>query len=420
MTLKINKMLRKIFLATLLVLAVFSCKKAAVVDEPGEYVVTGEYSDLTPYSVSLSGYAYPTRIMRNLQIGIIISENAEPTEDNGNVYSTYNDAQDRFIVPISHLKEETTYYYRAFLFHKETNGQKKYYGEIKSFMTPANTITVTTKDPIVGVTQVDIYGSLFIEYERPNISTLPRFVFGKTREEVESGSGDVLDCLWCSDHDFNTRKYFEGGDRYYFRAIVNVEGVDYYGEIKSFTPASFVPSAGPAVDMGLSVKWGSCNVGANYPEEAGDYFAWGETSPKESYSSDNYSCPSLTSGDLPLSDDAASVNLGSGWRMPTYDEIQELSENSLHEWGEYRSVRGYMFISIRNGNAVFFPAAGYMDGSLKVSSNSQGRYWNSKTVLPVEENGVGYLQFSYPGSCSYFAYFADPFLGYSVRGVYEL
>ena len=133
-----------------------------------------------------------------------------------------------------------------------------------------------------------------------------------------------------------------------------------------------------AVDLGLSVKWASCNVGANSPEEYGDYFAWGEISPKSSYTEDN----SLTY-DVPMSDisgnpqyDAARANWGGGWRMPTKSEIDELVENCTWEWTKLNGVNGYK-VTGPNGNSIFLPAAGYRYGMSSYNVGSYGFFWSS-------------------------------------------
>ena len=148
------------------------------------------------------------------------------------------------------------------------------------------------------------------------------------------------------------------------------------------------------VDLGLSVKWATCNVGANKPEEYGDYFAWGETEPKEYYNWSTYkwrngSNTPLTkyniSSDygtvdnkttLDLSDDAARANWGGSWRMPTSAEQDELRNNCTWTWTTQNGVNGYKVTSKSNGNSIFLPAAGYRDGS-SLSAGSNGYYWSS-------------------------------------------
>jgi hypothetical protein len=111
------------------------------------------------------------------------------------------------------------------------------------------------------------------------------------------------------------------------------------------------------VDLGLSVKWATCNVGATKPEAFGDYFAWGETSPKNSYTESNYTYSNNPST-LPLNKDAASVNMGGKWRMPTKEECKELIEKCSFEWITQNGVYGSKVIG-PNGNFIFLPAAGY-------------------------------------------------------------
>ena len=91
------------------------------------------------------------------------------------------------------------------------------------------------------------------------------------------------------------------------------------------------------VDLGLSVKWATCNVGADSPEDYGDYFAWGETKPKLSYTEENYT---YTDSPETLSSirDAASVNMGGSWRMPT---LKELIDKCTWTWTTLNGVEGY-------------------------------------------------------------------------------
>lgn len=129
-------------------------------------------------------------------------------------------------------------------------------------------------------------------------------------------------------------------------------------------------SAGAVVDLGLSVYWCSCNVGAEAPEEYGDYYAWGETKPKSSYTRGNYSYyNSSTDTYTNIGDnisgteyDAATVNLGSDWRMPTKDEFQELLDKCTWEWTQIKGINGYK-VTGTNGNSIFIPAAGENNGS---------------------------------------------------------
>ena len=132
-----------------------------------------------------------------------------------------------------------------------------------------------------------------------------------------------------------------------------------------------------AVDLGLSVKWASCNVGANSPEEFGDYFAWGEVHPKTDYGdfsvTNGVSMPDISG--IPQYD-AATANWGGAWRMPTKAEQQELLSNCTWEWTTLNGVNGSK-VTGSNGNSIFLPAAGYRYGTSSSYVGSRGYYWSS-------------------------------------------
>lgn len=158
--------------------------------------------------------------------------------------------------------------------------------------------------------------------------------------------------------------HFKNGQTIVFPSN-NVEFVDFSEKAPDPTV-----SAGAVVDLGLSVYWCSCNVGAESPEEYGDYFAWGETKPKSSYSKNNYAYYNITTDEYTdIGDnisgteyDAASANLGSDWRMPTKTELQELKDNCTWEWTQINSINGYK-VTGNNGNSIFIPAAGFYHSS---------------------------------------------------------
>ena len=149
------------------------------------------------------------------------------------------------------------------------------------------------------------------------------------------------------------------------------------------------------IDLGLSVKWATCNVGATKPEEYGDYFAWGETETKESYNWSTYKwcngssntqtkyCTSSSYGTvdnktgLEAADDAATANWGSAWRMPTKEEQDELRTKCTWTWTTENGVNGYKVTSKSNGNSIFLPAAGYRSGIRLYGAGSSGSYWSS-------------------------------------------
>ena len=185
------------------------------------------------------------------------------------------------------------------------------------------------------------------------------------------------------------------GETYYAAPFAYWNDYVWYGEMEEFTteegtcePDGYIAGHG-YVDLGLpsGVKWATCNVGASSPEDYGDYFAWGETSPKAEYTWEN----SVTFGDQ-MSDisgnaqyDAATANWGGSWRMPTNDEMQELVDHCEWEWTEVNGVNGSRVIG-PNGSCIFLPAAGYRGGSSLNSGGGFGYYWSS---TPLDDGGDG-------------------------------
>ena len=174
------------------------------------------------------------------------------------------------------------------------------------------------------------------------------------------------------------------------------------------------------VDLGLSVKWATCNVGASKPEEYGDYFAWGEPQSKECYNLSTYRycngsglslnkyCTHNSYGSvdnkttLDLSDDAAHANWGGSWRMPTKAECDELDEQCTWTWTTQNGVNGYKVTSMKNGKSIFLPAAGYRDGSSLYGDGNAGCYLSSSLYTSYPIN-MSYLYFSskvYPSTGS--------------------
>ena len=166
------------------------------------------------------------------------------------------------------------------------------------------------------------------------------------------------------------------------------------------------------VDLGLpsGTLWATCNVGASKPEEYGDYFAWGETVPKDYYDWSTYfdtddggstfkkynKNGGLT--ELQPEDDAATANWGSPWRMPSPDPIKELSDSryTATEWTQVNGVNGLKVMSKSNGNSIFLPAAGSRwDGKLRYAG-SDGYYWSS-SLDPHYGGNAYYLYFSSDG-----------------------
>ncbi|MBQ3780610.1 MAG: hypothetical protein II801_02355 [Bacteroidaceae bacterium] len=162
------------------------------------------------------------------------------------------------------------------------------------------------------------------------------------------------------------------------------------------------------VDLGLpdGTLWATMNVGANSPEEYGDYFAWGETAPKEKYAWSTYkwcngSGDKLTKYNTrsdygivdnltePLpEDDAAYVNWGANWRTPSFDQIKVLINGCNWEWSTLGGVYGQKGTSKTNGKTIFFPAAGYI-WSMALNRAGEMGYYRSGTYCPSPSGAYG-------------------------------
>ena len=188
-----------------------------------------------------------------------------------------------------------------------------------------------------------------------------------------------------------------------------------------------------AVDLGLSVKWATCNVGATKPEEYGGYYAWGETEEKDFYDwstykwcnggydtmtkyciySDNGTVDNKTV--LDPEDDVVHVKWGGSWRMPTRAEQDELCANCTWTWTTQNGVNGYKVTSKTNGNSIFLPAAGLCDGTTLRYSGSNCYYWLS-SLFDGSSRLAYYLDFS---SGDYDWYGSYRYYGFTVRPVSE-
>ena len=213
----------------------------------------------------------------------------------------------------------------------------------------------------------------------------------------------------------STMSGLEPGTKYYVRAYATTSSGTLYGEQKEFTtkgnnggdddddddngggnggdddePTTGTINGHEWVDLGLpsGLKWATCNVGANSPEDYGDYFAWGETNTKAEYTEENSLTYGLTmsqlqsqgyideSGNLTPSHDAATANWGGSWRMPTETELEELDNRCTSTWTTQNGVKGYK-VTGPNGNSIFLPAAGCRYGSSLDYAGKGGFYWSS-------------------------------------------
>jgi hypothetical protein len=215
----------------------------------------------------------------------------------------------------------------------------------------------------------------------------------------------------------------DAGTTYYYRAYVKINGAVYYGDVCNVTTLGTKPNyitinGHKFVDLGLpsGLLWATCNIGAVVAADAGNYYAWGETTIKDTYdrstykyydtSSSNFTKYNSTDGKTILEneDDVAYVNWGTSCRMPTQKDFKELIDNCIWNWRSVTtssggSVYGYKVFSV-NGNSIFLPASGFRYESRLSNHGSGGYYWSSTL---------------YSGSTSfpYYLYFYSGYFGSS-------
>lgn len=336
-------------------------------------VTTADVTDITQNTAVSGGNVTDDGGATVTARGVCWSKDPNPTIDNS--FISNGNGTGSFTIEISGLTSATTYYVRAYA----TNSEGTSYGEQKTFTTlqyiqlPTVTTTIVTNVTSTTATSggnVTDDGGATVTARGVCWSTSPDPTIDDNKTSDGNGTGAFTSQLTNLTH----------STTYYIRAYAtNSEGTS-YGEQKYFSTLSDGMINGHQyVDLGLSsgLKWATCNVGADSPEDYGNYYAWGETETKAEYTEDN----SVTYGQQ-LNDisgnaqyDAAAANWGGSWRMPTRDEITELMYNCSWTPETQNGVDGFK-VTGNNGNYIFIPASGYRDGS---SSYIYGEcyYWSS-------------------------------------------
>lgn len=169
------------------------------------------------------------------------------------------------------------------------------------------------------------------------------------------------------------------------------------------------------VDLGLSVKWATSNVGADNPWDYGDYFAWGETEQKKEYTAET----SLTY-DVEMPDisgnpeyDIARLKWGGTWRMPDGEEMNELMDECTWEWTAEHGINGAK-VTGPNGNSIFLPAAGFRNFTSLYFLGERGSYWSS---APAEDGPEYARSLDFDDNAVLYWFTSERFYGSTVRPV---
>lgn len=199
-----------------------------------------------------------------------------------------------------------------------------------------------------------------------NISVMPKFV-------LESGN-------------FQSKVECQDGQEYLYCAyICYKDGLYTFGKVKRFTATDLIEVK--CVDVGASVLWMSCNLGAENPWETGDYFSWGKLGPGASYTEEGYTSPEKANIYGDSNYDAAMIYEGENYHVPTTEQWKELMEICTMKWSTMEGVGGYLFTSKINKKTLFFPAAGNMYGTNTnaYSLGHGGCYWTSEATSETDE-----------------------------------
>ena len=339
-------------------------------------VTTDAASDITNKSASLNGTLEGST--SSVACGFIYGKTTTLSSTSGTKVSTSSSGA--YSILVSGLEDNTTYYYRAYAL---INGQY-IYGTVRSFTTKRE-ITITTNE----ASDITSHGAVLSGTINNAEQSMDCGIIYGTSNNLSSTSGTKLSTTSQGTFSFNLAD-LTPNTTYYYCAYAIVEGEYKYGEILSFNTEQEdkTSTVGEAIDLGLSVKWASWNVGASSPEEYGDYFAWGETVTKSIYYDGNsviygFSISELESrgiissdGNLTAEYDAATANWSGSWRMPTKAEQVELLANCTWEWTTQNGVNGYKVTGV-NGNFIFLPAAGYRPGTSLYDADSYGIYWSA-------------------------------------------
>ena len=410
-----NKHILIMLLATALLFGSTACHKDAQIEPKTPEVTEPDVS----FTATTANFGWTVGFPGKLSSVVKVSRHADMSDATSYGDATPTSNMD-FHVEITGLSPETQYYYCFEIWNPNLNHRS----EVKSFTTqPKQKPTVIT----ASVSQFDFanataVGGGEVTSDGEDAVTERGIYFGTSPNPATTGTKLVASSAGTGSFTCTMTGLVEGTTYYVLQGTS-------YGSEKSFSFFCYV-------DLGLpsGTLWATCNVGAGSPEEYGDYFAWGETQPKDTYNWSTYQycmgsentltkyCTKSSCGyngftdnltTLLLEDDAATANWGYEWRMPTQAEWQELYQNTTHTWTTQNGVNGRLFTAT-NGNSLFLPAAGYRRNSSLGDAGSYGHYWSSSLTTGYPGSSW-FLDFS-SGNC-YMDRDYDRYCGLSVRPV---
>ena len=380
-------------------------------DTTSEIAVTGLVDKFGCTYADISGYANLNLLPAgsgNPVIGVEVVEAKAETNENAVQSTASSLIGNIFTASFSDLSPATEYKYRSFV----TYGGVTYYANKYNTFTTKEVVDVTSTGGASDIKRASAVLSASVQTEGVDVrdNVYVGLAWSANKDAISADGNFVsrkTSVLSVEDGVFSaTLSGLSGSTTYYYASFTLVGDVYVFSSVKSFTTED-VPEG--AVDLGLSVLWASCNVGATTPKEYGDYFAWGETTTKSSYSSSNsvpygLSISELESrgiidadGNLAAEYDAATANWGNDWRMPTKAEQDELRTECDWEWTKMNGVNGYK-VTGPNGNSIFLPAAGYRIDTSLYDAGSYGRYWSA---TPYSSSNYAFDLYFYSDGCGW-------------------
>ena len=427
-----KRILPFIVLAAVAISSVLSCKREPTVKMSA---VTCEATHISCCNARLSGKAIiPSTTSTNLSFGVLYSTSSGIQLGLATQLEAKDcDAEYNYTIDTEVLEPETTYYYRSYIIQND----EVEYGQIKSF----KTLSLSSMIQTLAASDVNLKDATLNAMLDLTDCKYESIEYG-FELTPEGGQAKILTANNLADKAFSYRdETLVTNTGYSYVAYVKLDDILYKAEPKNFT--TLAPSEPSLVDLGLSVKWASCNLGASKPTEYGGYYQWAGTEDVSDTSIylDWSNCPCHTGSSyssgwkkyntnpsygtvdnktvLESIDDAAAVALGGKWRMPTDEEWSELCniENCSWTWTSIDGVNGYKVQSKKpdyTNNWIFLPAAGYRNYGNLDDVGSCGGYWSSS--LAVSPSYAYYMDFK---SGNFERYGFGRYLGRSVRPVSE-
>lgn len=365
-----------------------------------DIAVTGKVGKYGCTYADIIGYANLNQLPAgsgNPKIGVEIRL-ADSDEDYSDKEMTESLTGNEFMVEFDDLHPNSEYEYRSFVEY----GGLTHYGEYRTFTTKqAYNVTSTgaASDVMYHSATITSRVKLSSIDERDNIRVGVAYSTRKTALHKD-GSFDtkVVDIDDESNKEYVVNLSSLSVNTTYYYASFTLIGEEYaFSDVHSFKTEESLTvgtlNGYDWVDLGLSVKWATCNVGAFSPEDYGGYYAWGETEEKSDYDwptyrwgngSENTMIKYCIDRDYGLvdnktvlvqSDDVAHVRWGGSWRIPTWDEFKELLDECTWEGTTFNGVNGFL-VTGTNGNTIFFPTAGGYYGT-EINRGRDGYYWSA-------------------------------------------